>query len=153
MGSPFGPLRKLYFYQIITLFATFGKPVPVMTRTLCFIFVICLCFLLNLTLIYIASIYIPGYRNKLADLLSRQQVPTFLQLQPHAHHSPTPINQSTDLAALIPTMNNLFHHSLATSTWQVYQIAFHSYSRFCHLNGLPVKPVTEHTFILCHSHQ
>ena len=31
--------------------------------------------------------HIPGYRNKLADLLSRQQVPTFLQLQPHMLNS------------------------------------------------------------------
>ena len=36
--------------------------------------------------------HIPGYRNKLADLLSRQQVQTFLQLQPHAQLNPTPIN-------------------------------------------------------------
>ena len=38
------------------------------------------------------------------------------------------------------------------STWQVYQISFHSYSRFCYLSGLPVMPVTEHTLLFYVTH-
>ena len=49
-------------------------------------------------------------------------------------------------------MSNLFQHSLATSTWQVYRIAFNSYNRFCQQSGLPVMPVTEHTLLFYVTH-
>ena len=36
--------------------------------------------------------HVPGHRNKLADLLSRQQVQEYLQLQPHVCRTPSLLN-------------------------------------------------------------
>ena len=70
--------------------------------------------------------HVPGHRNKLADLLPRQRVQEYLQLQPQVCRTP-----STNLESLLPTMNQLFRQGIAPSTCHLYKGGFNHYRHFC----------------------